>query len=152
MKHRFGHDLQVHEERVEDALDFLDDIDPQPTNRWGMAPIWFTATSKFQVLDPADGRPLPGQDPQRFRGVEYEWAVPLGTSGLRLVLDNNARIAIELCLPYPDVAALLRVVPWLQRHLPFKLSQKQWRAWTPTKTGSFKRRRLSAPGGIPIGH
>lgn len=144
LKHRFGNYLRVQEERVEDALDFLDEIDPQPTNRWGMAPIWFTATSIFKILDPASGHPLPGQDPQRYRGVEYEWGVPLGSSGLRLFLDNHSRLAIELCLPFPDDAVLQRIVPWLQAYLPCKLSEKQWRAWTPTKTGSFKGRKLAA--------
>jgi hypothetical protein len=32
---RFGNDARVKAERVSDALDFLDDIDPQPTNQWG---------------------------------------------------------------------------------------------------------------------
>lgn len=146
LKRRFGHNLRVPEGRVDQALEFLDEIDPQPTNQWGLAPIWFTATSRFQVLDPATGHPLPGQDPKRFKGVEYEGGVPLGTSGLRLILENHARIAIELCLPDPDDALLSRVVSWLQRYLPCTLSPKQWRAWTPTKTGSFKARRLSSPG------
>jgi hypothetical protein len=145
LKRRFGRNLAIQADRVDEALEFLDEIDPQPTNQWGMAPIWFTAASKFQILDPATRHPLPGQDPKRFKGVEYEWGVPLGTSGLRLMLHNHATIAIELCLPYPDDAVLRAVVPWLQRHLPCKLSPKQWRAWTPTKTESFKVRRIPAP-------
>jgi hypothetical protein len=155
LKHRFGQYFAVRQylavqgARVDEALDFLDEIDPQPTNQWGMAPIWFTATSKFQILDPATGHPLPGQDPKRFKGVEYEGGVALGTSGLRLILDNHARIAIELCLPDPDDAVLRRVVPWLQEYLPCTLSSKQWRAWTPTKAGSFKARRIPAPGSQP---
>jgi hypothetical protein len=152
LKRRFGQyfavqqHLAVQNERVDEALDFLDEIDPQPTNQWGMAPIWFSATSNFQILDPATGDPITGQDPKRFKGVEYEGGVPLGTSGMRLILDNHARIAIELCLSDPDDALLRRVVPWLQEYLPCKLSPKQWRAWTPTTTGSFKARRISAPG------
>ena len=145
LKHRFGGDASIRAERVGEALDYLDEIDPQPTNPWGMAPIWFTAASSFLILDPGSGQPLPGQDPERFGGVEYEWGVPLGSSGLRVILDNGARIAIELCLPDPDEAMLRRVVPWLQRNLPFRFSAKQWRAWTPTKTGSFKARKMEAP-------
>jgi hypothetical protein len=38
-----------------------------------------------------------------------------------------------------------RVVPWLQSHLPFKFSSHQWRAWTPTRTGTFKSRRTTTP-------
>ena len=152
LRRRFGNYVTLHEARVEDALDFLDEIEPQPANRWGMAPVWFTATSKFRILDPASGQPLPGQDPRGFRGVEYEWGVPLGSSGLRLILNNHASLAIDLCLPFPDDAAVRRVVPWLQRHLPCKLSAKHWRAWTPTKTGSFRARKLTAPEGLPSQH
>src|SRR5262245_35291691 len=47
-----GRHVVVHEARVGDALNFLDSIDPQPTNQWGMPPIWFTWTVHFQILDP----------------------------------------------------------------------------------------------------
>lgn len=146
LKRRFGNKVALAEDRVSEALDFLDDIDPQPTNRWGMAPIWFWVTAKFRILDPATGRPLPGQDPDRFHGVEYEWSVPLGSSGLRLMLENRAQLAMELCVPEADDDVLRRVIPWLQEHLPFTFSPKQWRAWTPTKSGSFKARKMTAPG------
>lgn len=142
--------VSVQEDRVAEALDLLDDLDPQPTNQWGMAPIWFWATSTFRIMDPATGRPLPGQDPARFRGVEYEWRVPLGTSGLRLILHNHAALGIELCIPQADNEVLSRVVPWLQQHLPLTLSAKQWRAWTPTKSGSFKASKCM-PTGEPEG-
>jgi hypothetical protein len=148
MRHRFGNDGRVSEDRVPEALDFLDEIDPQPTNRWGMAPIWFWATCKFLILDPSTGLPLPGQDPERFHGVEYDWRVPLGTSALRLILNDHAAFGIELCIPDADDEVQRRVVPWLQDYLPFKFSPKQWREWTPTRAGSFKVRKMTAPGGI----
>lgn len=147
LRRRFGRGrhVLVEQARVGDALDFLDDVDPQPTDEGGMAPIWFEASSKFRILDPLTGTPLPDQDPERFGGAEYEWQVPLGTSGLRLILENRARLAIELCIPKPDDDVLCRVVPWLQENLPCKLSPKHWRAWTPTRSGSFKSRRIPAP-------
>jgi hypothetical protein len=146
LSRRFGDFSRLKAERLSDALDLLDDIDPQPTNRWGMAPIWFRAFCAYVILDPSTGRPLPGQDPERFHGVEYEWKVPLGTSSLHLTLHNKATLGIELCIPDADEEVLRRVVPWLQDYLPFRLSPKQWRAWTPTKAGSFKARRIFAPG------
>lgn len=148
LKRRFGSVGRVPEERVPEALDFLDEIDPQPTNLWGMAPIWFRATSKFLILDPSTGRPLPGQNPERFHGAEYEWKVPLGTSAIHLTLHDHATLGIELCIPDADDELLSRVVPWLQDSLPFKFSPKQWRAWTPTREGSFKVRKMTAPGRI----
>lgn len=137
--------LDIAAERVAEALDFLDEIDPQPTNRWGMAPIWFWVTTKFRILDPATGQPLPGQDPDRYRGNEYEWGLPLGTSSLRLILHNRAQLGINLCIPDADDDLLRRAVPWLQQHLPCRLSQKHWTAWTPTRSGSFKARRMNLP-------
>lgn len=137
--------LVVPEQRVGDALDFLDEIDPQPTNPWGMAPIWFWVTARFRILDPATGQPIPGQDPERFHGVEYEGRVPLGSSGLGLILHNGAQLGLELCIPDGAGDLVGRVAPWLQQRLPMRLSPKHWRAWTPTKSGSFKARRMPSP-------
>jgi hypothetical protein len=142
---RFGHYADIPEDRVTDALDYLDEIDPQPANQWGMAPVWFTASFDLRILDPLTGEPLPGQDSARFHAVDYEWGVPLGTSRLRLILSNTARVALELCIPTAEHAVLRRVVPWLQQHAPFKFSPKQWRVWTPTRSGSFKARKLIMP-------
>lgn len=146
VRRRFG-DGHVPEDRVPEALDFLDEIDPQPTNKWGMAPVWFWASCRFLILDPSTGRPLSGQDPGRFHGVDYEWKVPLGTSAVHLTLHDHATLGIELCIPDADDEVLRRVVPWLQGYLPFKFSPKHWREWTPTQTGSFKVRKMTAPGG-----
>jgi hypothetical protein len=147
LRRRFGDYSHIAAERVSDALAFLDDIDPQPTNKWGMAPLWFWAACRFRIIDPSTARPLPGQDPERFNGLEYEWRVPLGTSALHLALHNRATLGIELCIPDADEEVLRRVVPWLQDYLPFKFSPKQWRAWTPTKAGSFKVRKMTASRG-----
>jgi hypothetical protein len=145
LKRRFGEYGQIKADRVSDALDFLDEIHPQRADRWGMTQIWFSVSSTFRILDPATGQPLPGQDPARFHGVQYEWNVPLGTSSLRLTLENHASLGIELCIPDAHEEVLDRVVPALQEHLPFRFSPKQWRAWKPTKTGSFAARRMAPP-------
>jgi hypothetical protein len=129
-------------ERAADALDFLDEISPQP-ERFQMTPISFWLRSRFRVLDPATGVPIPGQDPTLFSGAEYDWSVPLGTSGLRLIIYNRASLAIELCIPGAEEALLRRVVPWLESNLPFRFSAKQWRIWTPTKAGSYGGRKLA---------
>lgn len=147
LRRRFGEYTRIEAERVPDAIDLLDDIDPQPTNRWGLAPIWFRTSGRFQILDPSTGRPIPGQDPSRFHGVEYDWKVPLGTSSLHLSLHNRASLGIELCIPDADDQVLRRVVPWLEDNLPFTFSPKWWRAWTPTRGGSFKARKMTAPSG-----
>jgi hypothetical protein len=73
--------------------------------------------------------------------------VPLGTSSIHLTLHTHATLGIELCIPDADDEVVRRVVPWLQESLPFTFSPKQWRAWTPTKSRSFKARRMAAPRG-----
>jgi hypothetical protein len=146
VRRRFGIDAVLPAERVPAALDFLDEIDPQPANEYGMVPVWFWAECRFRILDPATGRPLLGQDPARFQGVEYAWRVPLGTNGLRLILNDHAALGIELCIPDADEELRGRVVPWLQEHLPFRFSAKHWRVWTPTKSGSYTARRLIVTG------
>jgi hypothetical protein len=143
VERRFGGRVGLREDQVGDVLDFLDDIDPQPANRWGMVPVWFRIECQFRIIDPDTGRLLPGQDPAHFNDEVYEWHMPLGTSGLGLILNDHAAIRIELCLPDADEELLRRVVPWLQHHLPFKLSPKQWRSWTPTRSGGFKARRMT---------
>lgn len=143
---RFGHarPVRLQDAQVLAALDFLDDVAPQATNEWGMAPVWFQVRANFRLLDPSLGRPLAGQDPGRFAGVEYQWAVPLGTSGLRLFMDNKASLAVEFCIPDPDAELLAAVVPWLQAYLPFKMSPHHWRSWTRTASGSFRARKLAS--------
>jgi hypothetical protein len=129
--------------RAAEVLDFLDQIDPQPTNQWGMAPIWFWAVCKFRILDPDTRLPLRGQDSERYDGIEYAWKSPLGTSGLRLILNKDAAIGIDLCIPSADDDVFRRVAPWLQEYLPFKFSTRHWRVWTATKSGSFKARKYA---------
>jgi hypothetical protein len=147
LRRRFGRgkNVTVPHERVDEALRFLEEIDPQPANRWGMAPLWLRAECTFRVRDPETGSALPGQDSDRYGGFEYEWRIALGTSRLALNLSNRASLGIDLCLPDADDETLARLIPWLQANLPCKLSAKHWKRWTPTKTGSFKAIKIAAP-------
>jgi hypothetical protein len=137
--------VDVPDDQVEAALAFLESVEPQPANRWGLAPLWFTTAWKIRLLDPRTREPYPGQDPARYAGVEYEWGVPLGESNVRLNLSNRASLALEICLPDVDDEQLREVISELQAHAPFRFSSKQWRRWTPTKTGSYRSRKID-PG------
>jgi len=139
---RFGRSGEIPASRVDDALDFLDEIAPQPLNRYGMTAVRLTMRCQFRLLDPATGRPVPGQDRQRFGGVQYGGSVPLGTSGLLLSLHNHAALSVDFCIPDPTDDLLLRLLPWLEAYLPFKFSPKHWRVWMQTKTSSFRGKRL----------
>jgi hypothetical protein len=140
---RFRNHFDLLDGEVAAALDYLDAIDPQPTNAYGMAPVWLTVTSAFRVLDPTTGRPLPGQDAERYFGTLFQRDLPLGSSRLALSLHNQAALSVDLFIPDARDETLARVIPWLQQNLPFKMSQKHWKIWTPTKSRSFKARKLS---------
>jgi hypothetical protein len=46
LQRRFGRGLVLvlDADELPEALDFLDEVHPQPTNQWGMAPIWLRGT------------------------------------------------------------------------------------------------------------
>jgi len=138
---RFGRGriVVLDEDEVADALDFLDDVHPEPTNQWGMAPVWFGASARFRLLDPQTGSPLPGQTDDLSYRVGYK-------NELRLTMDNRARLGVELCIPEAGDELLGRVLPWLQQHLPCRLSSKRWRAWTVTKSRTLRGRVLDVTG------
>ncbi|MBD3782016.1 MAG: hypothetical protein IE926_03515 [Micrococcales bacterium] len=145
LRRRFGDGdlIDLQPEQIPDALGFLADISPPTAKQMGG--LWLTVDARFRILDPQTGGLLPGQDPERYAGVQYQWDDPLGSSRLALSLHSRATLAVDLCLPDADDAVLDRVLPWLQTNLPCKLSSKHWMHWTPTKTGSFKGRKMASP-------
>lgn len=145
LRRRFGDGdhLDLQQEQIADALDFLARLSRPLTTQVGG--LWLTLEAKFRILDPLTGEPLPGQEPARYAGVQYQRDDPLGSSRLALSLHSRATLALDLCLPDADEAVVERVLPWLQANLPFKLSSKHWMHWTPTKTGSFKGRKIASP-------
>lgn len=137
--------IPVLETQVEEALSFLDDINPQPVNPWGMAPIWFTSAWKIAMVDPETLAPFPGQDSARYGSVPYSVSAALGESHIRLRLSDRAALGADLCFPDVDDSKLQSVLPMLQEHAPFRFSPKHWRRWSPTKTGSFTSRSITPP-------
>ena len=126
------------------ALDFLVSQQPQPTNEYGMAPLWLWMVTRVRLRDPDTGVLLPGQDPERFGLCQADGDILLGTSRVQLVLDNSARISVGFSFPDLEDDQLRELVPRLQEHLPFKLSRKHWKRWTPAKNGNgYLGRRIS---------
>lgn len=127
-------------DRVGEALELLTALEPQPTNRWGMAPVWLRFSADFALRRP-DGELWPHQDPSEFGYFETPTGVRLGASMTSLILQ--ARRSMGLLLTVPDATAddAAVLVPWLQAHLPFRLSPKHWTRWTLTKNGRTYRGR-----------
>lgn len=144
---RFGQGkrVSVPADRVGEALEMLDDIHPSPRINGGWHRCGSTWSQGSGSLTRRPDRPYLARTPGDSQGRSTCGASPLGTSSLSLNIHNSASLAINLCIPDADDEWLHRIVPWLQDHLPFKMSAKHWRSWTPTKTGSFKSRRMAPP-------
>lgn len=133
-------------EEADRALDFLEAQLPQPTNEWGMAPLWLWLVTRVRLRDPDTGMVLPGQDPERFGLSQADGGILLGTSRVQLILDNSARMSVGFSFPDLEDAQLRDLVPRLQEHLPFTLSKKHWKRWTPAKNGNgYLGRTIDAP-------
>jgi hypothetical protein len=129
----------VPEDRIDQAVDLIESIEPQPTNQWGMAPVWLWLTADFQLLTPDGSGVWPGQDPGRFGRFQTPAGVRLGASSTRLVVQARRSLGLTLSIPEASDADLQRLVPWLQSHLPMRLSAKHWTRWTLTKNGRTYR-------------
>ena len=136
-----GRRVPIADSDVDDAISFLEEVDPQPHNRWGMSPLWMFTNWKVALLDPPTGKPFPGQDPTRYPQCNYD-GLSLGESSVQLVLSNKAAVSAKLCFPDLDDARLRKILPTFQANAPFKFSSKHWRRWTPTKTGSFRSKTI----------
>jgi hypothetical protein len=135
-------------DRVEDALSIFESLEPLPTNRWGMAPIWLWFTADFRLRSPRDGRVWPAQDPELFGHFQTPGGVTLGASSIRLILQARRSIGLSLSVPRATDDDLMEVVPWVQAALPMRLSAKHWTRWTLARNGrSYRGRRITPPQG-----
>ncbi|MGX5682657.1 hypothetical protein [Schumannella luteola] len=138
MNRQFGdthRDVLLAEREIESALSFLEEIDPQPRNEWGMVPIAFLRTWKIAILNPSTGEPYPGQLSTPYSGLGYD-------GGLTLRLSADASLRIEFAIPEIDDVGLRALVPHLQAHAPFRFSPKHWRRWSSTPRGRFVARKI----------
>jgi hypothetical protein len=133
-----GRRFPVPTRRVPEALELLATLEPQPTNRWGMAPVWLRFSADFALRHP-DGHLWPGQDRSEFGFFETPGGVRLGASMTNLSLQARRSMGLLLSVPDATDAEAVDLIPWLQSHLPFQLSPKHWTRWTLTKNGRTYR-------------
>jgi len=132
-------------DRIDQAVDLIESIEPQPTNQWGMAPVWLWFKADFQLLRPDGSGVWPGQDPARFGHFQTPAGVTLGTSSTRLIVQAKRSVGLTLSIPDASDEDLRQVQPWLQNHLPMRLSAKQWTRWTLAKNGRTYRGKKIQP-------
>jgi hypothetical protein len=139
-----GRTFPVPTERVAEELDLLSALELQPTNPWGMAPVWLTFSANFALRGP-DGEVWPGQHPSEFGFFETPTGVQLGASKTNLNIEARRSMGLFLSVPDATDADLAVKVPWLQSHLPFRLSPKHWARWTLAKNGrTYRGRKLAS--------
>jgi hypothetical protein len=140
---RDGHRHPVPGDRVDDALELLTSIEPQPTNPWGMSPVWLRFSARFALLRP-NGEVWPGQDPAEFGFFRTPSGVQLGASQASLSLQARRSMGMLLSIPNATDVDMGSMVPWLQHYLPFRLSARQWSRWTLAKNGrTYRGRKLT---------
>lgn len=131
-----GHGRAVIDEVwADDIVDVLDGTHPSPQDHAASAGMRLDVRAIFLLLDPVSLQPIGGQTDDLFYRLGYR-------NQLQLFLDQHTALKIELCIPAPEEELLSRVLPWLQAHLPIRLSTKHWREWRPTKSGTLTRRKL----------
>jgi hypothetical protein len=131
-------------ERIDEAMDLWESIEPQPTNQLGLAPVWLRFSADFQMLAPDGSRVWPGQEPARFGQFQTPAGVKLGSSSTRLALHAKRSFGLTLSIPDASDDDLNSVVPWLQAALPMRLSAKHWTRWSLTKSGrSYRGKRIT---------
>jgi hypothetical protein len=138
-----GHRFPVPPDRIHEALDLMASLEPLPTNPWGMAPIWLSADAAFSLKTPA-GNIWPNQNPTAFGAFETPTGVTLGTSRTTLHLEARRSLGLHLSIPEATDEDLTTLIPWLQAHLPFRLSPNHWTRWTLTKNNrTYRSHRLT---------
>lgn len=134
-------------DRLTDAISLFETLEPLPTNRWGMAPVWLWFTADVRLRLPHAEVLWPSQDPALFASFRTPGGVTLGASSTRLVLHAKRSLGLSLSFPEATDEQLHEAGPWLQAELPMRLSAKHWTRWTLTKDGRSYRGTRLAPDG-----
>lgn len=138
-----GRKHEVPSDRVREALDLMTALEPQPTNPWGMAPVWLCFSAEFVLRRPTGGV-WPDQERERFGFFETPTGVRLGRCVANLNIEAKRSMGLLLSVPNVTDEEAAELAQWLQADLPFRLSAKHWSRWTLTKNGRTYRGRKIA--------
>ena len=135
---------------IDEAIALFESISPQPRNRWGMSPVWLWVVADIELISPMGAGVWPGQNPSLFGHFETPGGVRLGASQIRLSLQSTASLGLGLSIPEATDADLAAIAPWLQKHLPCRLSDRQWTRWRLTANGRTYRGVHISPSQAPV--
>lgn len=105
--------------------------------------VW---NARVTLVDPVTRLPYEGIDADSFgRFAADGYGRILGESGVRGTFGTTAS-SLSLWLGLPADDRLHGAAVHVREHLPFRLSTKHWRRWSPTKDGrSFRSAKISSP-------
>ncbi|MBW4716887.1 hypothetical protein [Saccharothrix obliqua] len=128
------------------ALDVLAEAGTDAVTSYGHSLAALTYRTPVRLVDPATGVPYPDITPDAFGGFAVDgYGRLLGESGVRATF-GTAGSSLSLWLNLPADERLPAGVRHLADNLPFRLSAKHWRLWSPTRGGSYRSARTPLPG------
>ena len=131
---------KINEKKAKKALDFISSIQPLP-NYW-LGPMRLVFDSTFYLKDPQTEITLPNQEVIYDFDDGYGYKTPI--SNFRLSVSNKVKLSVWLVMPFNEPNEnFYSYVSTISKIAPFKLSDKHWRIWHYTKSGSFVARKLN---------
>lgn len=129
--------------RLDEAVSLMAAIEPQPTNEWGDAAVILQPEADFLLLDPGGRGLWPFQGQEHFGGFVTPGGVKLGLSSARVNIGSARSMGLMLSVPEATDSDMEALRPWLQEHLPFRLSRKHWTRWILNRNGiTYRARRI----------
>ena len=113
------------------------DLTPLPPHAYGWQPISLEINQTFFLIDEANHQPLPNQGVVACAYFSPGNGFMLGTSRLYARLTEKSTASVTLSFPFPEPdARFFQYREFIQRHIPFKMSNKHWKRWNLTKKGN----------------
>jgi hypothetical protein len=142
-------------DQISDIADWVADRPMPPIDLgygWTWPTLRATVSLLFTLVDPLTDADLPYQGTEHYGGQGFDGycASGLGESRMNVGLTNEkCWCYVALSFPFEEATeAFWAYVERLQRHLPFKLSDKHWTRWQLNKAGTaYRNRKIQPPPG-----
>jgi hypothetical protein len=122
---------------------------PLPVDPFRLQPFVVGAQINFRILDPQTRLALPGQESELYGNYSAHPGQLLGVSQLYARFSGRSTFSLFLNFPFEQQSAgFLSTSNHVRGHLPFPLSQNQWKQWRLAKNGtSYVGRRVTVQAG-----
>lgn len=119
------------------ALRLLDELRPIPADSFGFGALSVNYKLDFIFRDAATNALLPFQRQEDYLNFEAEHERYFGRSYVSAEFSARSCVSAFFTLPFEDWnAEAANHVRFIERELPFRISEKRWKRWHLTKTGT----------------